>query len=368
MPFTVGQSGHLYIEATINDTTGLFLFDTGSSLCIVNEALIKNPVKTPEEHRMTDAQGISQHKKQIIVDRFQVGDIVCTKELFWPADSASWGKQGAFEDQEKVLGIIGNTFLTNFVWDFDMVNQTVTLARSNHAIKEIRDEAVLPLQRIGNQWKLPVAINGKEKYILLDFGHTTPLQIEDSISYDKKTIFGIGENMSKSAFMHTLADSTRTDSIFYFLAESISLGNQSFDSIICIEKAHYSLLGIPFIWAFERVVLDYPHEKIYLINKQNDLGKFDVRTINHQFRESIKVENIQAGSKGYFDIHTKYFADNMAPTITENKDTVMEKFRIYGTARYWGRSLDDLDSIQCMDSVLLPNGNIQYAPFTIMMK
>lgn len=368
IPFTVGEAGRIYIKARVNDTTGLFLFDTGSDLCIVNETLVKNPVESSEDHMITDAQGISQRKKQVIIDRLQISDIVCKEVLFWPADSASWGQKGMFKGKEEVLGIIGNTFITNFVWDFDMLSHTITLTRAAHALNPINEETILPFQFVDKHWKFPVSINGEEKLILLDFGHTTPLQVEETVLKDKHTKYGSIKSISESALAHTLADSMQKDSVFYFLAKNISLGNQSFDSLFCFEKAYSSLLGMPFIWAFERVVLDYPQEKIYLMKKQANPGKFDVRTINHQFHQKIQIAGIQAGAQGYFNMRIKYYADHIAPTITENQDTVMAKYKVYGKARYWGRNLYDIDSIQCMDSVLLPNGNIQYAPFTIEMK
>ena len=368
MPFTVGKSGRIYLEATVNDTTGLFVFDTGSGQCIIHETLVKNAVETSEDFMLTDAQGISQPKKRIFVDRFQVKDIVSTNVLFWPADSTTWHRKGIFEDRKEVAGVIGNTFLTNFVWDFDMVNHTVTLARSVKALEEINNETALPFHQIDHNWNLPVTINGDEKLVTLDFGCIAPLLLRDTIPLDKKKIHGWSKTTLGTAFAHTLADSVQKDTLFHFLAENVSLGNQSFDSVMCHEQTHVNVLGMPFIWAFERVVLDYPGKKIYLINRQTEAGKFDVRTISQRYRASMKSENFKAGEKGYFKLHTKYHADFIVPAHTESEDTVKEKYRVYGKARYWGRSMQDLDSIQCMDSVLLPNGNIQYAPFTIDMR
>jgi hypothetical protein len=53
---------------------------------------------------------------------------------------------------------------------------------------------------------------------------------------------------------------------------------------------------------------------------------------------------------------------------TDVSDTIPATYKIYGESRWWGKSINNLDSILCMDSVQLPNEKVIYDDYKIYAK
>ncbi|WPP51679.1 pepsin/retropepsin-like aspartic protease family protein [Catalinimonas niigatensis] len=359
LPFQVGKYGHILLKAQVNDTSGLFLFDTGASLSTLHEG-IPGDGEFQNEFTLTDAQGLQESKKLRVMDHFQFGYVKVQHMVFWPVDSNAWKQGGAFVGQRQIVGIIGNNFIPNYVWDFDMRNQQVSLAKSIDALDTIHNHTSLPLAPMEGNWKIPVSINGEKKNFLLDFGYITSIRLKDTLLKDDDTKHGMMLSTPKSAFSHTLNEENRSDTLSYTIAKSVWLGDQEFTNVLCFEKDFFDLIGLQFIWAFDRVILNYPDQQIHLIKHQDRPEVLDMKTLNYKL-----TQHIQMLQHGFFEMTLNHYAAVNTKRITEDQDTLDARYLFYGKSKHWGQNRWDVDSITSMDSVQLPNGVIKQAPVTI---
>ena len=112
LDFIVGKSGHLYLEAQMNGTTGLFLFDTGYDISTINEKYITGDDLKLQYYTIRDAKGIIQTKNLNKVGSFELGAIKIKDLDVYPEDSLSWkDPKGINYNQDSVIGIIGNNIM-----------------------------------------------------------------------------------------------------------------------------------------------------------------------------------------------------------------------------------------------------------------
>jgi hypothetical protein len=88
--YIAGKGGHLYLEAKINGITGLFLFDTGTELSLINEKYITGKKLKTKPCTINDAKGIKQTKNVFLVKSFELGAIKIKELNVFPADSLMW--------------------------------------------------------------------------------------------------------------------------------------------------------------------------------------------------------------------------------------------------------------------------------------
>jgi len=143
--FVVGRKGHIYLKASVNDTTGLFLFDTGAGISIVNEKFVLNKKMKVRPLTITDSNGIQQTKDLYKVNNFVLGGIEIKQLQVYPKDSITWtNPKGIFYKQDSIIGVIGNNVISKFIWDFDLTNKHVTISKSKNYCSSISDP-YLPL-------------------------------------------------------------------------------------------------------------------------------------------------------------------------------------------------------------------------------
>lgn len=351
--FIVGNQGHIYLNAKINDISGLFLFDTGCELSNANEKFVADNKMKLRPYTILDAKAIKQTKSVYKVKSFELGAIGIQNLHVYPTDSISWTNPRGFHyKQESVLGIIGNNIISNFIWDFDLINRRVTVSNKKTYCNNLPDSLAIDLVSKNNQKEIAVEINGVSKMLILDFGCSFPIIISDSIPNrkiaEKKGFFS--QNMS--SLLSHLESTGGENSNFDFV--NIKLDSHEFEQIKCFENEHADLLGIPFVWAFERVVLDFNNNKSYFIAKNYSASDFGVNKYNRQ-----SVMNATG-------ITTMICKPEGMPLIIE-KDSIRIRYVIYGSLKLY-KNNNSLDSISCSDSLLLPNGRIRYGPFTINFK
>ena len=346
MDFMVGREGYIYLKASVNDTSGLFLFDTGCTTSHVNERLVTNKMNRLHQFTITDAHGVQQTKHLYKVNRFELGDVEIKQLHVYPSDSLTWTQaQGTFYRQDSVMGIIGNNIISRFVWDFDMINKRVILSRSKKYCKDLADSLSLPLFSNNGNKDIAVKINGVEKRLTFDFGAAHPLCISDTIPYllatDKK-----GFTQISAGLLNHLDSTERKENNFDFA--EVKFGAYTFKDIICSEKAHCNLLGIPFMWTFERVIVDYMNDKAYFINKNDDFGGFSLVNFN---RKNI----------WYTAREIKFDAKPGGREVHYTKAGIKKRLVFYGNFTLFKNS-EGLDSIFYQDSMSLANGQKKYGP------
>jgi len=351
--FIVGKQGHIYLNARINDTTGLFLFDTGCELSFANEKFVANKKMKRHLYTILDVEALKQTKNLYKVKSFELGAIGVQNMQVYPTDSISWtNPRGIHYKQDSVLGIIGNNIISKYIWDFDMVNRRVTISNNKTYCSNLPDSLAINLISSDNHKEIPVEINGKCKKLILDFGCSFPITISDSIPNRKITEKNEFGSQNISGLLSHLDSAGAESSNFYFA--HIKLDVHEFEQIKCFEKAHLNLLGIPFVWAFERVVLDFNNNKSFFISRNDSVGDFGVTKYN---RQSVMNAN------GIIYMECK--PEGM-PFIFET-DSTRIRYVLYGNLRLY-KNNNRLDSIFCSDSLKLPDGRIQYGPFTLDLK
>lgn len=353
--FIVGKQGYLYFKAQINNVTGLFLFDTGCSLTSVNEKFITNGSMKRNRHTISDSNGMKQTKHSHIVNKFELGNIEIRNLKTYPLDSLTWtSSDGIFFEQDSVIGVLGNNIISKFIWDFDFLNQCVTISNNKNYCDTISDSLSINLVSKNNCKEIPVIINQTDKLLLLDFGCSSPIILSDSIPERKelnKKAATFSQKRGKGALSHL--DSINNNQTINGSFVDIKLGKFEYKKIRCANNNHSNLLGIPFIWSFERVVLDFSNNKTYFISENNEASKFSIK--NHNWQSIInKGEIIELYSK----------PDG---TLIKMENQSMEvRYMVFGHTKLY-KNKGRLDSMFCQDSIHLPNGQTINGPITIKL-
>jgi len=358
LDFIVGKGGHLYLEGHINDTTGLFLFDTGCDMTTINEKYITGEDLKLQSQTIYDAKGIIQTKNLYRVRSFELGAIKIKNLNVYPADSLSWKHpKGCFYKQDSVVGVIGNNIISNFIWDFDMVNRRVTVSHSKLYCDSIPDSSAFELVPIRNHKEILVRINGKLKRFTLDFGSVNPISLCSSIPNKKKSVGKESYSAwGKSALNH-LVPNGAIESKFDFV--DIKLGAYEFKDIQCYENDSSALFGIPFVWSFKRVVIDYRNNNAYFISLNENDNDYGVMNFNKQFvYNNDGVTTYKSRPKG---VTMEFDKSTVKDSV---KSSVKLKYVGYGKVMFYRKS-SKLDSIFCSDSIRLPDGKMKHGPITV---
>lgn len=351
--FVVGNHGHIYLNASVNDTSGLFLFDTGFGISVVNEKFMKDEKKKLHTYSITDVKGIQQTKNLYKVNSFKLGAIEIKRLQVYPKDSLTWiDPKGIFYQQDSVIGIIGNDIISKYIWDFDMINKRVIVSKSKKYCKDIPDSLSIKLIPNNGRKDIAVKINGVEKILMLDFGATSPLCISDSIpdlSYpDEKRFY----SQSSMGALNHLDSAERKNSRFTF--GDVELGTYTFYEIQCFENENCNLLGIPFIWTFERVVIDNMNDKSYFFAENKDFGNFGVNRYSSKNLWTLTDINHFITKPG-------------GMVFTMATDSMETRYVFYGRLTIYQQN-SKLASIFYQDSLLLSNGQILYGPATLKIE
>jgi hypothetical protein len=349
--FIVGKQGDIYLDAKINDTTGLFLFDTGYDLSAVNEKFVTDENMKLHPYTTSDVNGIKQTKNVFKVKWFVLGAIEIKRLHVYPADSITWtSPKGIYYKKDSILGIIGNNIISKFIWDFDLINKRVTVSNKKTYCNTIPGSMAINLVSKDNHKEIAVRINEEKKMLTLDFGSVFPIVISDSIPNQK--VFGKKDFYSQeiSGALNHLDSTDGRDRNIDFV--DIKLGAYEFKQIECFEKAKTDLLGLPFIWAFKRVVIDFMNSKVYFISENDSASDLGVNKYNRQSMIN-RISIIKSKPDGM-------------PFIIERGSTRM-RYVLYGSSKLY-KNNNRLDSVICFDSLLLPNGKKKYGPFTIRFK
>lgn len=351
--FFVGKSGHLYLEGRMNGASGLFLFDTGAENSFLNEKYITEEDLKLDSLTIRDAKDLLQTRNLYKVPYLELGAIKINDLIVYPADSLSWkDPKGIFYKQDSVIGVIGNNIISKFTWDFDMVNRRVTVSNSKNYCDTIADSLAFDLVSVEKHKEILVRINGKLKRLSLDFGSFNPISLSGPIpnkeEADKKNSFS---QDTKSALNHLNPNEDKADN-FDFV--DVKFGDYEFKEIKCSENDYSNLLGIPFVWSFKRVVIDYTNNKAYFIDYDENASNFGVVKYNREsFINWNGVKIFPGQPKGVIYIF--------------EKDLIKLTYVCYGKLMVYN-SNNQLDSINCSDSIRLPDGKMKMGPATIRVE
>jgi hypothetical protein len=373
IPFITDDNGYIYIQASFNDTSGIFFLDTGSDFSGIKESLVdKND--TTFSKKVWDAQNISDRKMMVRIRNFGMGEIDFPNFKVWPIDTESWHENGFLLNKDSVIGVIGSDIFSNFIWEFNMEKRFVSIYKPDKYPSSIPDSISIPLLKKGQGYFTEINIDSTKHSVKFDSGCSSPLILRDTFAFSEnkfKSYNTTKGNNQTTFFSHLKNDKLQNDTSFCCIIPKVILGNNTMESVICNERAKANLLGISFFWSYEKVVADYPNEKVYFLNKKKVTNKYDTGSYTHNFvRNSYLYQHgtfrIESGSFEKYDILLvkNYKSINQ----TDVSDTIPATYKIYGESRWWGKSINNLDSILCMDSVQLPNEKVIYDDYKIYAK
>lgn len=367
IPFRTNVAGSIYIQSKIGENSGHLFIDTGADITGIKESLLNKNDSTFRQ-KLTDAQKIVARKKLIKAKSIKIGDLEFPHLNVWPMDNESWLKSGVFYQQDSVIGILGSDILKQFVWDFNMKEQEITIYNPPYFPENISDSIAVPLSKKGKGYYVEIEVKGKKYPVQLDTGCSSCLSLKDTLSNSTTGLKGSYHSNHSTFFSHLRNKSLSIDSNFVVLIPELKLGKSIFSQVITNEKAKNNLLGVPFFWAFERVIIDYPNLKIYFINR----AKNNKRSV--QSKSSKSVTNMSFPQKGYLIInqYASFATQKIVHTEDDKgrmiKDTVPSEYQFHGKSKLWGDNFNSIDSITSLDSVRLPNGKIEYANYTFNTK
>jgi hypothetical protein len=353
LDYIVGKSGHLYLKGQMNGITGLFLFDTGAEISLINEKYITGKELKIKPFTINDAKGIKQTKNVYLVKSFELDAIKINELDVFPADSLMWkSPKGIFYNQDSIVGVVGNNIISKFIWDFDMVKKRVTVSNSKSYCNSIPDSLAIVLVSRENHKEIQVQINGKLKRLTLDFGSYFPISLSGSIPNKKNSDKNNSNSQKTKSGLTHLYSKDGKESKFDFV--NIKLGTYEFREIQCFENDGSALLGIPFVWSFKRVVIDFINNKAFFITLNEKAGDFGVIKFNRQSvfnaAEIIDYNCKPEGSLFIFE-----------------KDSIRIRYVGYGKLKVY-KNNNKLDSIYCYDSLKFPDGKMKYGPFALKIK
>ncbi len=368
--FIVGKEGRIYLNAKINGKAGLLLFDTGAGITSVNEKLVSDPDMKLSSNIITDAKGLTQTKNLYKTKSFELAAINIEGLKVYPQDSLSWtDPKGVHYKKDSVIGIIGNNIISNYIWNFDLKNKRVTVSNDKKYCHNLPDSLAIKLIPKNNYKEIQVLINGEPKMLTLDFGCSQPLVLSDSIPSQNKFKFkGSSISQNSRTFLNHITKSKTPYTPISFV--DVSFGPNQFNRVRGTENAVSNLFGIPFIWAYERVVVDYKNDKIYFLSASDSVSTFGVKINSRKSLEAIlgiilKTENGKAelALRNELKLPIKW--------INNQNDTSRSEYKLYGNISIYGGKKDPnagyyvIDSIAAVDSLMLPNGIIQHGPYMV---
>ncbi|WP_111709831.1 hypothetical protein [Lutibacter citreus] len=293
IPFYSSESGHIYLKAKIGNETKYIAFDTGAELCGFNEKynVLKND--TLFIMPIIDSNGKKNKMKIHKLKNLSFGALAFKKNHFVSMSSDIWEKKcGIFYNQDSIAGVLGNNIINCFVWDFDMLNKTVSISEKTK-LQNISKAVIIPLNEIDKKnWVVKIKINGEKKKVILDSGCDATLFIKDTLNISKNYKYLISSNTSKGLFSYKDCmeknDSTEvlfknkktTRNIFV----NLKIDNTLFKDILIKDSSSNNLLGVPLFWEFERVVLNFPNKMMYLFNKNNDTNTKSITNISDKMK------------------------------------------------------------------------------------
>lgn len=353
MDFMVGKQGYIYLKAQVNDTTGLFLFDTGNELTTVNESFVADPAMKLHKKTIRDASGINQTKTIYKVKLFNLGAIAAKRLHVYPEDTLAWTHpKGHHYKRDSIFGVLGNNIITRFIWDFDLVNRKLTVSKNKKYARSLPDSLAEDLLAVNNHREIEVLINGEAKLFTFDTGCSDPLVISDTLANEQTK----GEESkltqhSTTAFSHldTVGRAQRP-----IVFANIKVGPYHYEQIKCVENDHADLFGVPFLWEFERVVMDFINNKAYFISKADTTYNYSLKFYRRQnywpSRGVVERESLPKGR-----------------SVTISKDSIKKRYVFYGKTKFYVNN-SQIDSIQSADSTLLPGGEIRHGKYTLNMR
>ncbi|WP_042494711.1 hypothetical protein [Algibacter lectus] len=298
IPFYSSESGHLFLKAKIGNETKYIGFDTGAELCGFNENY--NNSKKTTIISLTDSQNKTKNIRIQKLDKLTFKNIDFEKVDYISMNKDIWENEcGIFFNQDSIAGVLGNNIINSFIWDFDMLNKTVKISEEIE-LQNISKFEIIPLLKSGKKsWSINIKVNGNRKRINLDTGFNGTLTIKDSIILQENYKYKIGHSNSIGLFSfencYKKKDSSeitkKTQKGKRQIFADLKISNINFKNVLIEDTSNSNLIGVPLIWEYERVILDFLNGKMYLFNKNHSKSAKSISNISNKAREEFVKKN-----------------------------------------------------------------------------
>jgi predicted aspartyl protease len=157
----------ILIEASVDDKTGYFIFDTGAPYLVLNATYFRKYPRT----RQFAAVGVNNSEIEIFRTEVESLDIRGVKYANVEADVANLGHIENARNT-RVLGLLGTNLFTEFVVGINFNEQKIILTKAEHFAQksEVKQYGFIPFKLRNNTLALNGQINGKNLSFVFDTG------------------------------------------------------------------------------------------------------------------------------------------------------------------------------------------------------
>ena len=183
VPFKM-RSGMPYIDATINDFTGEFVFDTGSPTVVDQTVAKKLGLRVIGENIGRDANGKEVTMKIAVADSISLGGTVFFDVPVMVYDYSSIPLGPCYLPN----GVLGSELLPGGVWRMDMTDASLQIAANVEHLEFLGGSKKVPLHTFGYPFApiVDYSIGRFSDKALFDTGYASQLALFGPIEQDKR--------------------------------------------------------------------------------------------------------------------------------------------------------------------------------------
>ena len=248
-------SGLMLVEASLNGSSGTFIFDTGANGVLINSNTELNGLSY---HNTITGTAISE---EITLNSFEFGGIVLEDYTAYSLDLS----QLEIHLGRKLTGIIGGNLLENDLMLINTVTSKIEII-SRKALKELK-AAFKNKYSIQFENDVPIvqlSVDGEELNLVLDSGASVSL-------FDNSVLDLIPENISVTdkSFDLLTASQEKTESFYYSLNNMEILNNKEVGVVdlseinSLFEKQIHGIISFDGLSA-TNIMIDFKRSELYL--------------------------------------------------------------------------------------------------------
>jgi len=283
------MEGLIYIKVNIDDKLKYLLFDTGAGITGIDKKL--NIVENDILINLRDSNKKTGKLKKGILNQLFIGDLNFKNLDCILLEQSIWDNEnGIFFDTDSIGGVLGNNIINSFVWDFNMKKRTIKISDKKFSDTSLKAHNI-SLVKSGKRWKVNIKINQTQKNVTLDSGSYTSLTITDSI----KNLMDLDITRTPSLGLFSSLDTIKKsnkDLNQRLIFANIGVSKALFKEALIVSPGKSNLLGIPLFWEYDRVILDFIGQKIYLFNESSPKSDFSITNKSKLIKDVINKKPV----------------------------------------------------------------------------
>ncbi|MCK8524248.1 aspartyl protease family protein [Aquimarina sp. D1M17] len=299
IPFKYSTSGHILIDAKIDDSQKKysFILDTGASNHIFTNFPSEKIGSSIGRKISKDVNGKTTFPKIHSIANLEFGGIQLKKIAFSKANIK-------FPCSENIYGIIGKNIMHHFAWQFDFQNKVIHIAKEAKFLPNTNEESIkikIETNIYSHHIYLPIQIGKSVKTdIVLDTGFNGPLILNPKIIdqlYEIKKIDILGEaskgigGQSNSKQYLVNIDSLSIGKKHQLLLNTITAKTN--------KDSSFKAIGLGVLKNF-LVTIDWKN-KMLILSKQTNNQNFKLKGfgVNLGYTDEVYIKSVIKDSRSY---------------------------------------------------------------------